>query len=134
MTDSGSARPRRALPPLPDDEPATRPGIGRRGLRALTGDPAREPADLETQVLRRVILSESPASPASPPTSVRVWTPSPVPPPRPVLPGSSTLPASAGRRFSSDSPTDRSYTPRRSASSVASPPESSFGTAARTAA
>lgn len=130
MTDSGSARPRRALPPLPDDDVDAPPIIGRRGLRALAPDAGREPVDLETQVLRRVMPSESPASPA---TLSRVWTPSPVPPPRPVLPGSSTLPASAGRRFSSDSPTDHSYTPRRSATSVASPPEDYFVPASRTA-
>ena len=126
MTDSGPVRPRRALAPLPDGDAEAPPPIGRRGLRALSADSNREPADVETQVLRRVILPESPlspASPVSPPASSRVWTPTPVPPPRPVLPGSSTLPASAGRRFSSDSPADYSYAPRRSATSVASPPE-----------
>lgn len=124
MTDSGPVRPRRALAPLPDDVDAS-PSIGRRGLRAFPADPDPEPADLDTQVLRRVILPGSPASPAGPPAPSRVWTPSPVPP-RPVLPGSSTLPGSAGRRFSSDSPVDRPYVPRRSASSVASPPEDVF--------
>ncbi len=134
MTDSGPARPRRALAPLPGDDVEAPSAIGRRGLSALPGDAAPEPGDIETQVLRRVILPESPlspASPASPPASGRVWTPSPVPPPRPVLPGSSTLPTSAGRRFSSDSPAEQPYAPRRSATSVASPPEDFFVPASR---
>lgn len=133
MTDSGPARPRRALAPLPDDDIEAPVTIGRRGLSALAPDDVREPIDVETQVLRRAIPPESPASPVSPPASSRKWTPGPVPPPRPVMPGSSTLPASAGRRFSSDSPVERGYTPRRSATSVASPPEEYFVPASRPA-
>ena len=138
MTDSGSARPRRALAPLPDDadvdsplseDDVPPPLIGRRALRAQLPDDW-EPADADTQVLRRLVLPAEPgsaASPASPPTSPaseRVWTPAP---PRPVLPGSTGATASAGRRFSaSSSPQEAVYTPRRSAASVASPPEEFF--------
>lgn len=128
MTDDGIARPRRALGPLPDDAEAP---LGRRGLRALPFDPDWEPADAETQVLRRVIMSDSPLTPASPAspadTAGRAWAATPVPPPRPVLPTSSAAPASAGRRFSaSASPREFEYVPRRSATSVSSPPEVYF--------
>ncbi len=137
MTDSGSARPRRALAPLPDDDVDVPPGdddvspplIGRRALRAQLPDDW-EPADADTQVLRRLVVpAESPSSPVSPsepsaPAADRVWTPAP---PRPVLPSSASASASAGRRFSaSSSPQEATYTPRRSAASVASPPEDFF--------
>ncbi len=127
MTDSGSVRPRRALAPLPDDDSDAPVTLGRRGMPAESS--ASEPADLDTQVLRRVILPDGPASPASPVSAPeRVWTPTPVPPPRPVLPQSTTLPASAGRRFSA-SASPREFVPAapcRSATSVASPPEHFF--------
>lgn len=127
MTDSGPVRPRRALDPLPHEELDTAPGGGRRGLRGRSHDPGRALNDVDTQVLRRVILPDSPRSPDSPPTA-RVWTPTPVPPPRPVLPESTTQPVSAGRRFSaSESPREfLTAAPRRSATSVASPPEHLF--------
>ncbi|MGC3953297.1 MAG: hypothetical protein QM804_03410 [Propionicimonas sp.] len=141
MTDSGPVRPRRAFAPLDDDQADANPTpTGRRGLRALSPESAAALDDAETRVLRRVMLSDSPESPITPESPVspaspasaddafqRVWSPTPVPPPRPVLPNSSTLPASAGRRFSaSDSPPEVSYSPRRSATSVSSPPEHLF--------
>lgn len=130
------------MAPLPDDdevdapfadEIAEAPAVGRRGLRAQFSDSDREPADADTQVLRRGIVPAGPssaasaASPVSPSATAipeRVWTPAP---PRPVLPESAAAPASAGRRFSaSSSPEEAGYTPRRSAASVASPPEEFF--------
>ena len=130
MTDSGPARPRRALAPLPDDDGVDAPPtLGRRAARALPAEPDAWPAEADTQLLRRVILPDSPTSPASPvspPVSERVWAPTPVPPPRPVLPGSGIPAGSAGRRFSSDTPSEHPYVPRRSATSVASPPEEFF--------
>lgn len=134
MTDSGQPRPRRALDPLPpEDREAGAPS----GSRAIPFDPDQYPADTETQVLRRVIKPASadsglsPTSPASPPERPsRAWSPTPVPPPqtappKPVLPEpTAALQASAGRRFSASAePSEYAHAaPRRSATSVSSPP------------
>ena len=58
--------------------------------RDIAPDDVREPIDVETQVLRRAIPPESPASPVSPPASSR----RPAPPSSAALPSdSSTAPA-----------------------------------------
>ncbi|MFT4108206.1 hypothetical protein [Propionicimonas sp.] len=118
MADEGSSTPRRALGPLPEEPDA--PTGGRFG-RAFSPD---EPSPLtSTARLRR--LAASPASPASPPDPLDVRGTTPVPPPAPVLPEpESSLPASAGRRFSASAEPSEfiSAAPRRSAVSVSSPP------------
>ena len=151
MTDTGSTRPRRALGPLPDDEDVAVP---RGGSRGMPFDPDWTPPDTETQVLRRVMPGPAAASPGSPdgpdnswprhdepspstpasPSRDRTWSPTPVPPPKPappkpVLPPSTAdLQASAGRRFSaSTEPFEfEPAAPRRSATSVSSPPMLDF--------
>lgn len=135
MTDTGPVRPRRALGPLPSDDEAGPASSG--GSRALPFDPDWTPSDTETQVLRRVMPGPSPAdagSPASPDSPlqpvVRSWAPTPVPPPMPVPPKpvlpetTASLQASAGRRFSASAePSEFApAAPRRSATSVSSPP------------
>lgn len=135
MTDTGPLRPRRALGPLPSGDEAGPASPG--GSRALPFDPDWTPSDTETQVLRRVMPGPSPddaGSPASPDGPAqpvaRSWAPTPVPPPKPVPPRpvlpetTASLQASAGRRFSASAePSEFApAAPRRSATSVSSPP------------
>ncbi len=104
----GSKGPRRALGPVPEDwgDPA-------EVSPTVSGGPLLEPTELtDTGMMRRLALNSD--------GSLQDLA---VPPPRPVLPTSETLPASAGRRFSADDqPYEDWAAPRRSAASVSSPP------------
>lgn len=121
--------------PPPELDAETRP------LRAIfRSDEAASPySPAETVILRR--LAASPSSPGSPSDDAEIAALSeprdsvgapgteplpstPVPPPVPVLPEPPGLPASAGRRFSASSePLESAWAaPRRSATSVTSPP------------
>lgn len=111
VSQDGSPTPRRALEPLADD-PAR---AGGRFARADDGDTG-------SGTPRR--LAPSPASPVSPVDPLEVPATTPVPPPAPVLPKpESSLPASAGRRFSASAEPSEftSAAPRRSAVSPISP-------------
>lgn len=125
MSDQGAARPRRALAPLPDEDDDlgedSSPGSSQ-------GQYPFDDTSSQTTILRRLALTPtSPQTPPSPASPSRSWAPAgtPVPPPRPVLPDQyAGMPTSAGRRFSaSTSPSEvASLPPRRSATSVSSPP------------
>lgn len=105
----GSQRPRRALGPVPDDWNEAADSSSARPAGPLFDDPDEL---TDTGMMRRLALNAD--------GSLNTL----IPPPRPVLPSSETLPASAGRRFSAD---DAPFVgewaaPRRSAASVSSPP------------
>lgn len=105
----GSPRPRRALDPLPEDWSAP----PQSAADTPAGPLFDEPDELtDTGMMRRLALN--------PDGTLKDLAP----PPRPVLPTSEALPASAGRRFSADDvPFEREWVaPRRSAVSVPSPP------------
>lgn len=121
MNEQERSGPRRALGPVGegsgdeagsgrDDSPAlNRYGRAGRAFPASPLSPDDWPEDLDTTLLRRL----APAGGVEPAT--------PVPPPAPVLPGGHDLSASAGRRFSASADPSE-YSPRRSATSVSSPP------------
>jgi hypothetical protein len=103
----GADGPRRALGPVPEDW-----GDPIEVSPTASAGPLLEPDELtDTGMMRRLALNSD--------GSLQDL----VPPPRPVLPTSETLPASAGRRFSADDQPYESWAaPRRSAASVSSPP------------